>query len=116
MVRNMIIDTDKWGEFTISKLFDIHPTKAYKLTNKDLLEDDGKNPVIVNSGFNNGVGGYTNRDCTEEKGIITFTDTAAKSTDSFFIKQMILLDILMYKVCTHLIMNGQRMKAYFLYL
>ncbi|HCI25792.1 MAG TPA: hypothetical protein DFK11_14955 [Lachnospiraceae bacterium] len=84
MVRSMIIDTDKWEEFTISKLFDIHPTKAYKITNKDLLEDDGKNPVIVNSGFNNGVGGYTNRDCTEEKGIITFTDTAAKSTDSFF--------------------------------
>ena len=80
----MIINTDKWEEFTISKLFDIHPTKAYKITNKDLLEDDGKNPVIVNSGFNNGVGGYTNRDCTEEKGIITFTDTAAKSTDSFF--------------------------------
>lgn len=80
----MIIDTDKWEEFTISKLFDIHPTKAYKITNKDLFEDDGKNPVIVNSGFNNGVGGYTNSDCTEEKGIITFTDTAAKSTDSFF--------------------------------
>ena len=80
----MIIDISQWGEFTISELFDIHPTKAYKVTNKDLLEDDGVNPVIVNSGFNNGVGGYTNRDCTEKKGIITFTDTAAKSPDSFF--------------------------------
>ena len=47
----MIIDTSQWGEFTISQLFDIHPTKAYKVTNKDLLEDDGVNPVIVNSGL-----------------------------------------------------------------
>jgi hypothetical protein len=81
------MDTSKWGEFVISDLFDIHPTKAYKITNADLFEEDGKNPVVVNSGFNNGIGGYTNLKCTERAGVITFTDTAAKSTDSFFYQE-----------------------------
>ena len=112
----MIIDTDKWEEFTISKLFDIHPTKAYKITNKDLFEDDGKNPVIVNSGFNNGVGDIQIEIVLKKKELLHLQILLQKVQILFFIKQMILLDILMYKVCTHLIMNGQRMKAYFLYL
>ena len=43
--------------------------------------------MVVNSGFNNGIGGYTNRECTESAGIITFTDTAAKSAVSFFYQE-----------------------------
>lgn len=81
------IDTGAWKEFVIGDLFDIHPTKAYKKINIELFEDDGTNPVIVNTGFNNGVGGYANLDCTEKAGTITFTDTAAKSTDSFFYQE-----------------------------
>lgn len=79
-----MIDTSKWKKFRVGTLFDIHPTKAYKMNNNELLSDDGVNPVVVNSGFNNGIGGFTNFDCTEKSGIITFTDTAAKSSDSFF--------------------------------
>lgn len=81
------VDFKYWKEFQVSNLFDIHPTKAYKLTNNQLLDDNGRNPVVVNSGFNNGIGGYSNYDCTEQAGIITFTDTAAKSTDSFFYQE-----------------------------
>lgn len=76
------IDTTKWGEFIVGELFDIHPTKAYKMTNNTLMERDGKNEVIVNSSFNNGVGGYTNQDNTESGNIITFSDTT--SSDSIF--------------------------------
>lgn len=81
------IDTNGWSKFVIGDLFDIHPTKAYKLINNQLFEDGGTNPVVVNSGFNNGIGGYTNRECTESAGIITFTDTAAKSAVSFFYQE-----------------------------
>lgn len=81
------VNTSEWKEFTIGDLFDIHPTKAYKKINIELFEDDGTNPVVVNTGFNNGVGGYSNLDCTEKAGTITFTDTAAKSTDSFFYQE-----------------------------
>ena len=69
------IDTSFWKEYRIGDLFDIHPTKAYKLTNSSLFEEDGVNPVVVNSSFNNGIGGYTNQPVTEEGNIITFSDT-----------------------------------------
>ena len=81
------VDIHAWKKYKVSDLFDIHPTKAYKLINEKLLDENGKNPVVVNSGFNNGVGGYSNYDCTEKAGIITFTDTAAKSVDSFFYQE-----------------------------
>lgn len=71
-----------WGSFQICKLFDIHPTRAYKLTNSKLFENGGQNPVIVNSSYNNGVGGYTNLPNTENGQIITFSDTT--SADAIF--------------------------------
>ena len=71
------IDTSDWGNFVVGKLFDIHPTKAYKLTNKELLTADGINPVVVNSKLNNGIGGYASLDTTEEGNMITFSDTSS---------------------------------------
>lgn len=85
--RKHEINIFEWKEFVIGDLFDIHPTKAYKKINIELFEEDGTNPVVVNTGFNNGVGGYASLDCTEKAGTITFTDTAAKSTDSFFYQE-----------------------------
>lgn len=79
------IDIVKWKEFKIGDLFDIHPTKAYKLNNSNLLEDNGVNPVVVNSSYNNGIGGYTNQKCTEEGNMITFSDTT--SADSIFYQE-----------------------------
>lgn len=76
------IKIEEWGTFPIGELFDIHPTKAYKLTNSSLMEEDGVNPVVVNSSFNNGIGGYTNQENTEKGGIITFSDTT--SADAIF--------------------------------
>ena len=73
---------NKWKEFKIGDLFDIHPTKAYKMNNSSLLAEDGINPVVVNSSYNNGIGGYTNYDCTESGNMITFSDTT--SADSIF--------------------------------
>ena len=79
------IKIEEWGTFPIGELFDIHPTKAYKLTNSSLMEEDGINPVVVNSSFNNGIGGYTNQENTEKGGIITFSDTT--SADAIFFQE-----------------------------
>lgn len=76
------IDVQKFEEFCVGDMFDIHPTKAYKATNKDLFDDNGINPVVVNSSQNNGIGHYTNKDNTEKAGIITFSDTT--TADSIF--------------------------------
>lgn len=74
------IDINKWKEFKIGDLFDIHPTKAYKMNNSSLLAEDGINPVVVNSCYNNGIGGYTNYECTESGNMITFSDTTSANS------------------------------------
>lgn len=79
------INIDKWGTFSVEELFDIHPTKAYKLINSNLMEESGINPVVVNSSFNNGVGGYTNQENTERGGMITFSDTT--SAEAIFFQE-----------------------------
>lgn len=68
------ISTIEWKPFIVGDLFDIHPTKAYKMTNAQLM-DNGNNPIVVNSSYNNGIGGYTTQEVTEKGGIITFSDT-----------------------------------------
>lgn len=75
------IDVTGWKKYTVKELFNIHPTKAYKINNAFLF-DGGKNPVIVNSSYNNGVGGYSSLENTERGNIITFSDTT--SEDSIF--------------------------------
>lgn len=73
------INIEKWKNFRVKDLFDIHPTKATKLTNAKLF-DAGNNPVVVNSAFNNGIGGYSSVPTTEKGNIITFSDTVDANT------------------------------------
>lgn len=74
------IDTSEWKDFRVGDLFDIHPTRAYKLTNAQLIEEDGTNPVVVNSAYNNGHGGYSSQPTTEHGNMVTFSDTVDANT------------------------------------
>ena len=74
-----MIDTSVWKEFRVGDLFDIHPTKAYKLTNAQLL-DEGEYPVIANSAYNNGIVVYSTKEPTEKGNMITFSDTVDANT------------------------------------
>lgn len=76
------IKINNWKKFKVSDLFDVKPTKSYKgYTNKELFNNgNGKNPVIVNSKFNNGVGGYSILDNIESGNIITYSDTTSSDT------------------------------------
>ena len=73
------IDTTSWGDFRVGDMFDIKPTKAYKLTNAKLF-DDGTTPVVVNSAYNNGIGGYSSLEATERGNMVTFSDTVDANT------------------------------------
>lgn len=80
-----MIKTTDWKKFKVSELFLIEPTKYYKDKNKvyinnDLFSENGVNPVIVNSKFNNGVGGYSFLENTEKGNIITYSDTTSSDT------------------------------------
>ena len=74
-----MIGIKNWKGFRIGDLFIIHPTKAYKLTNSKLL-DGGGNPVVVNSAYNNGIGGYSTQSPTEKGNMVTFSDTVDANT------------------------------------
>lgn len=71
----MEINIDNWHEFELGKLFTIRPTKHHNLTNAMLFDVDGKTPVVVNSSFDNGIGGFTALEATEKAPKITFSDT-----------------------------------------
>ena len=73
------IDTTYWKEFRVGDLFEIHPTKAYKLINVQLF-NGGETPVVVNSAYNNGIGGFSTLLATEKGNMITFSDTVDANT------------------------------------
>lgn len=69
-----------WKEYRIGDLFDIRPTKTYKDLSSSDLNDGGATPFVVNSGVNNGIGGYSSLEPTESGNIITFSDTTDGNT------------------------------------
>ncbi len=73
------LDTSKFKPFLVERLFEIRPTISYKMTNSSLL-DGGENPVLANSAYNNGIGGYSSQEVTEKGNIITFSDTVDANT------------------------------------
>ena len=76
----------RYKPFQIKEMFEIHPTKAYKLTNAYLFDKNGTVPVVTNTSENNGRSGYSKLEATEHD-IITFSDTANKSPDSIFFQE-----------------------------
>lgn len=75
---------NKLAKFKIGDLFDIHPTKTYKMTNADIYKKAGKTPVVSNSSANNGIGGYVDLEPTEQGNIITFSDTTNGADTMFY--------------------------------
>ena len=72
----------KWREFKIGELFEIKPTKAYKMTNATLFEIKGNVPVVTNSSLNNGISAFVGLEPTEKGNIITYSDTT--TSDGIF--------------------------------
>ena len=70
--------------FKVGALFDIHPTRAYKMKNDELFATSGTTPVLSNSSVDNGVGGYCGLAPTERGGIITFSDTTTGADTMFY--------------------------------
>ena len=75
----------KWKKFKVGDVFDIHPTKTYKLTNRKLMDEDGKTPVLTNTSSNNGIGGWSNLESTEKSMMITYSDTTT-GADTVFVQ------------------------------
>lgn len=83
-LENNSKDEVRFGKVKVSKLFDIHPTSAYKMSNSDLFATIGDTPVLSNSSANNGIGGYSALEPIEDGNMITFSDTTTGADTMFY--------------------------------
>ena len=55
-----MLENVEWGEFKLGDLFEINPTKYYRLQNEEIISRKGNVPLVSNSSTDNGVMGFSN--------------------------------------------------------
>ncbi|MCB0516638.1 MAG: restriction endonuclease subunit S [Chitinophagales bacterium] len=89
----------EWGEFRIGDLFEINPTKYYRLRNEEIISKSGEVPLISNSSTNNGVMGFSNLEANNEGNSITCSDTTIGADTMFYQEK----DFIGYSHIQHLV-------------
>jgi len=74
----------KWGEFRLEELFEIRPTKWYKLPNNKIIDNNGNVPLVSNSSTNNGIMGWSNLKANNKGNTITCSDTTLGADTMFY--------------------------------
>lgn len=74
----------EWGEFKLEDLFEIEPTKYYKLKNNEIVSSGGNVPLISNMSSNNGVMGWSNLTAINSGNTITCSDTTLGAETMFY--------------------------------
>ena len=74
----------KWGEFKIGDLFEINPTKWYKLTNEEIISENGIVPLVSNSSTDNGVMGFSSLEANNKGNTLTCSDTTLGADTMFY--------------------------------
>lgn len=89
----------KWGEFRLGDLFEITPTKWYKLTNEEILSDEGLVPLVSNSSRDNGIMGFSKLRANNKGNSISCSDTTLGADTMFYQKS----DFIGYQHIQHLV-------------
>ncbi|WP_317165729.1 restriction endonuclease subunit S [Capnocytophaga sp. oral taxon 903] len=93
------LDKVQWKDFTIGELFDINPTKYYKLPNEVIISKNGSIPLISNSSTDNGVMGYSNMKANNKGNTLTCSDTTMGAETMFYQEK----DFIGYSHIQHLV-------------
>lgn len=93
----------KWGEFRLGNLFEINPTKWYKLTNEQILSENGNVPLVSNSSTDNGVMGFSNLKANNKGNTISCSDTTLGADTMYYQKG----DFIGYQHIQHLVPKFQ---------
>ena len=93
------LDKVQWKEFSIGELFDINPTKYYKLPNEVIISKNGSIPLISNSSTDNGVMGYSNMKANNKENTLTCSDTTMGAETMFYQEK----DFIGYSHIQHLV-------------
>lgn len=93
----------EWGEFKLGDLFKINPTKYYRLQNEEIINKNGKVPLISNSSTDNGVMGFSNLEANNKGNTITCSDTTLGADTMFYQEN----DFIGYSHIQHLVPKFQ---------
>lgn len=96
-------DSFEWSDFKLGDLFNIKPTKYYRLKNAEILSINGNAPLISNSSIDNGVMGFSNLIANNNGNTLTCSDTTMGAETMFYQKK----DFIGYSHIQHLTPNFQ---------
>ncbi len=96
-------DNFEWSDFKLGHLFNIKPTKYYRLKNAEILSKNGNVPLISNSSIDNGVMGFSNLTANNNGNSLTCSDTTMGAETMFYQKK----DFIGYSHIQHLTPNFQ---------
>jgi hypothetical protein len=80
-------------------LFEINPTKWYKLTNEEILSYDGTVPLVTNSSTDNGIMGDSSLMANNKGNTISCSDTTLGADTMYYQKD----DFIGYQHIQHLV-------------
>lgn len=80
-------------------MFEINPTKWYKLSNEEILNDTGTVPLVTNSSIENGIMGFSNLRANNKGNTISCSDTTLGADTMYYQKK----DFIGYQHIQHLV-------------
>ena len=89
----------KWGEYKLGSLFDINPTKYYRLSKEEILQGNGSIPLVSNQSIDNGVMGFSELKALNKGNSITCSDTTIGAETMFYQEK----DFIGYSHIQHLV-------------
>lgn len=88
-----------WGEYLLWDLFDINPTKYYRLSNEEILSEEGNIPLISNSSVDNWVMWFSSLEPNNQGNTLTCSDTTLGAETMYYQKN----DFIGYSHIQHLV-------------
>lgn len=76
----------KWGEFRLGDLFEINPTKYYRLGNDNIISKNGMIPLVSNASIDNGVMGFSNLPPLNKGNSLPCSDTTLGAETMYYQK------------------------------
>ena len=83
---NEKLRTVKWGEFKLGDLFEINPTKYYRLKNEEIISINGSVPLVSNASIDNGVMGFSELKALNRGNSISCSDTTLGAETMYYQK------------------------------
>lgn len=91
------------GRIRLGNLFEINPTKYYRLENEEILSENGNVPLVSNSSVDNGVMGFSLLSALNKGNTLTCSDTTLGADTMFYQER----DFIGYSHIQHLVPKFQ---------